>query len=179
MLTLELTAIKGAKQYLEFSDLLGYDSDKIQLVFNRATVQAGIPVDDVQGSLKGDIIAKLPDDPMAVLRAINEGVPFQQSAPNSALAQEIAALADILTRPDGLTKIDEPTPMPAAQPKGLSRWIRPGQKRRPVNGAVHGSRDRVPCSRRSSSRIAAEPDRLVTRQCREVVDHVTPEAPQQ
>jgi pilus assembly protein CpaE len=130
VLTLELTAIKGAKQYLELSDLLGYDSDKIQLVLNRASVQAGIPVADIQGSLKGDIVAKLPDDPMAVLRAINEGVPFQQSAPNSALAHEIASLAEYLTRPEGQVEAEEPTPLPASQAKGLSRWIRPGQKRK-------------------------------------------------
>src|SRR5215217_1835410 len=130
VMTLELMAIKGAKQYLELSDLLGYDSDKIQLVLNWASVQSGIPVADVQGSLKGDIVAKLPDDPMAVLRAINEGVPFQQSAPNSALAQEIAALADFLLRPEGVAETDEPTPIATPQSKGLGRWIRPGQKRK-------------------------------------------------
>ena len=37
LLTLELTAIKGAKQYLELGDLLGYDSERISLVINRAT----------------------------------------------------------------------------------------------------------------------------------------------
>ena len=39
MLTLELTSIKGAKQYLELSDLLGYDHDRISLVINRSTLQ--------------------------------------------------------------------------------------------------------------------------------------------
>jgi pilus assembly protein CpaE len=130
LLTLELTAIKGAKQYLELCDLLGYDSDKIQLVLNRATVNSGIPVEDIAGSLKGDFIAKLPDDAAAVLRAINEGVPIQQSAPNSALAHEISGLAAYLTKSDKEATSDEPTPISAAQPKGLSRWIRPGQKKK-------------------------------------------------
>lgn len=130
MLTLELTAIKGAKQCLELSDLLGYGSEKIQLVLNRSTVQAGIPVEDVSGSLKGTIIAKLPDDPGSVLRAINEGVPLQQSAPGSALAHEIAGLAAYLTRPERTLETEEPTPIGSAQPKGLSRWIRPGQKKK-------------------------------------------------
>jgi pilus assembly protein CpaE len=130
VLTLELTAIKGAKQYLELCDLLGYDSDKIQLVLNRASVAAGIPVADVGGSLKGDIVAKLPDDPLPVLRAINEGVPIQQSAPTSALALEIANLADFLIRPNGHQEQEEPTPLPAVQSKGLSRWIRPGQRKK-------------------------------------------------
>jgi pilus assembly protein CpaE len=130
LLTLELTAIKGAKQYLELSDLLGYDSDKIQLVLNRSTVNSGIPVEDVAGSLKGEIIAKLPDEPVAVLRAINEGVPIQQSAPNSPLAHEISNLAAYLTKPDQEETKAEPTLISAAQPKGLSRWIRPGQKKK-------------------------------------------------
>jgi pilus assembly protein CpaE len=130
VLTLELTAIKGAKQYLELSDLLGYDSEKIQLVLNRATVNSGIPVADVSGSLRGEIIAKLPDDPVAVLRAINEGVPIQQSGPHSALAQEISNLAAYLTKTDRDAASDEPTPITAVQPKGLSRWIRPGQKKK-------------------------------------------------
>jgi pilus assembly protein CpaE len=130
VLTLELTAIKGAKQYLELCDLLGYDSDKIQLVLNRASVQSAIPIADVAGSLKGEIIAKLPDDPMTALRAINEGVPFQQSAPNTPLAHEVAALADFLTRADQPDDHEEPTPISAPQTKGLSRWIRPGQKKK-------------------------------------------------
>jgi MinD-like ATPase involved in chromosome partitioning or flagellar assembly len=67
---------------------------------------------------------------MAVLRAINEGVPFQQSAPNSALAQEIAALASLLARPDQAQPHESPAPIPAIQSKGLSRWIRPGQRKK-------------------------------------------------
>jgi pilus assembly protein CpaE len=130
VLTLELTAIKGAKQYLELSDLLGYDSDKIQLVLNRATAHADIPIADVAGSLRGEIIAQLPDDPLATLRAINEGVPFQQSAPHSALAQQISALAEFLTRTDHNAAHDEPTPIQTVQQKGISRWIRPGQRKK-------------------------------------------------
>jgi pilus assembly protein CpaE len=129
-MTLELTAIKGAKQYLELGDLLGYDSEKILLLLNRATVQAGIPIADVEASLKGQLVAKLPDDPMLVLRAINEGVPFMQSAPNSALAQEIASLASHLTRPEAEEEVEAPTPLPAAPARGLSRWIRPAARKK-------------------------------------------------
>lgn len=124
LLTLELTAIKGAKQYLELSDLLGYDSDKISLVLNRATVASGIPVADVGGSLKGEIIAKLPDDPLLVLRAINEGVPFVQSSPGSALSLEIIKLAGWITRDGVAATEDEGTALVPAAGK-FSRWIRP------------------------------------------------------
>lgn len=130
LLTLELTAIKGAKQYLELSDLLGYDSEKIQLVLNRANILSGIAIADIAGSLKGTIIGKLPDEPAAVLRAINEGVPLMQSAPNSALAQEVRALAELVARADQGFDLEEPTPMPSAQSRGLSRWIRPGKQKK-------------------------------------------------
>jgi pilus assembly protein CpaE len=97
VLSLELTAIKGAKQYLEVGDLLGYDSDKISLVVNRATAQAGITVADIEASLRRPVAAKLTDDPLLALKAINEGVPFMQSAPLAQLSQEISQLAAVLT----------------------------------------------------------------------------------
>ena len=132
MLTLELTAIKGAKQYLELSDLLGYDSGRISLVINRATLQAGIPVDDVGSSLKGDIIARLPDEPLLVMRSINEGVPIIQSAPFSVLASEFNKLALALTQaPDVLEEGGSaPLALAAASQKGLGRWMRPPTRKK-------------------------------------------------
>jgi len=127
MLTLELTAIKGAKQYLELADLLGYPGDKISLVLNRATVAAGIPVADVGASLKGEIVAMLPDDPMLVLRAINEGVPFMQSTPGHPMSVEIARLASSLMR-DGDEAPEELSA--AASARGLSRWIKPKARKK-------------------------------------------------
>ena len=130
MLTLELTAIKGAKQYLELSDLLGYDNERIALVLNRATVQAGIPVADVGASLKGEIVSKLPDDPMLVLRAINEGVPFVQSAPTSALAIEVNKLATWLTKTEVDDDEDDSIVAVAGSGNKISRWMRPIPRRK-------------------------------------------------
>ena len=129
LLQLELTAIKGAKQYLELSDLLGYDSDRINLVINRSTLQAGIPVDDVGASLRGEIIARLPDDPLPVMRSINEGVPMVQSMPHSALSHEINRLAAVLTREASDEGEADGPPVAAVSSKGLSRWMRPSRKK--------------------------------------------------
>jgi pilus assembly protein CpaE len=131
LLNLELTAIKGAKQYLELSDLLGYDNDRISLVINRSTLQAGIPVDDVGGSLRGDIIARLPDEPLPVLRSINEGVPIVQSAPMNPLSQEFNRLAATLTRATASDDDDagSPTPIASAQ-KGIRGWKRSTTKKK-------------------------------------------------
>lgn len=132
LLTLELTAIKGAKQYLELSDLLGYDNERISLVINRANLQAGIPVDDVGASLKGEILARLPDEPLLVMRSINEGVPIVQSAPTSALAMEINRLALSLTKMFEATDApeDAPTELASVNQKGLSRWMRPATRKK-------------------------------------------------
>jgi len=132
MLTLELTSIKGAKQYLELSDLLGYDHDRISLVINRSTLQAGIPIDDVGASLKGEILARLPDEPMLVMRAVNEGVPVIQSAPSSSLAVEIDRMAQSLTRSFEVFDEDEPSLVSQsnATQKGLGRWMRPAIRKK-------------------------------------------------
>ena len=108
VLTLELTAIKGAKQYLELTDLLGYDADKILLVINRASAVAGIPVEDVATSLKGKITATLPEDAPLALRAINEGVPFLQSAPQAPLSQSVLALARQIAGTGGIEEMASP-----------------------------------------------------------------------
>ena len=133
LLTLELTAIKGAKQYLELSDLLGYDSDRIALVINRCTLQAGIAIDDVGASLKGEIIARLPDDPLPVIRSINEGVPLVQSQPMCALSQEFNRLAAALTRTSDGTPEDDDAELATAGAgqRGLSRrWMRPTNRKK-------------------------------------------------
>ena len=124
LLTLELTAIKGAKQYLELGDLLGYDSDRIGLVVNRSTLQAGIPVDDVGASLKGTILARLPDEPLPVVRAINEGVPLIQSSPMSPLSQEFNRLAALLTK-EAIVTTDGEEAAASTSPnqRGLGRWM--------------------------------------------------------
>jgi len=140
VLTLELTAIKAAKQYLELSDLLGYDGDKVMLVLNRASAAAGIPVADVADSLKGELTVTLPNDPGLALRAVNEGVPFVQSAPNAPLSQEIERLASLITQAGEAAEAEEAGPSlvgigtgPGGASAGggrLGRWMRPAGRRK-------------------------------------------------
>ncbi|MEJ7763702.1 MAG: response regulator [Thermomicrobiales bacterium] len=129
VLSSELTAIKGAKQYLEVSDLLGYDTDRVMLVVNRATAVGGIPVQDVVTSLKGEVIAALPDVPELALRAINEGVPMVQSSPNSAFAIELAKVARVIAGQRVEAKVEgDGAAAPAAT--RMSRWMKPPARRK-------------------------------------------------
>jgi pilus assembly protein CpaE len=131
VLTLELTAIKGTKHYLELSELLGYDHDKVLLVLNRANATAGIPITDVEATLKMGLAAKLPEEGPLVLRAVNEGVPFVQSAPHALLSQEIDKLAALVIGEKPESQADaEPALAQAAGAKGVSRWIRQPMRRK-------------------------------------------------
>lgn len=124
VLTRELTAVKGAKQYLELSDLLGYDTDRVTLVINRATVESGIPIDDVAASLRGEVTVAIPDAPELALRAINEGVPFVQSAPNSPPAQAMMQLANHLLKGESAPLGANGSVSAPDGKKRVSRWRR-------------------------------------------------------
>jgi pilus assembly protein CpaE len=105
VLTQEMTAIKAAKQYLEVSELLGYPGEKTLLVLNRAGTTSQISAEDIEAHLKGRLRGRIPDDPVAVLRSINEGVPLVVSAPESRFAVAINHLASAVT--DGAVQVEE------------------------------------------------------------------------
>lgn len=130
VLTGELTAIKGAKQYLELSDLLGYETDRVMLVVNRATAEAAIPLADVSASLRGMVQVTIPDEPELALRAINSGVPFVQSTPGAPSSRAIMNLADRILSADA--PLESPNGK-AATKSGSStrlRWRRSREKQR-------------------------------------------------
>lgn len=104
-LTMEMTAIKAAKQYLEVAELLGYPSEKTLLVLNRYGTNSQITVEDIESNLKGRLRARIPDEPTAVLRSINEGVPLAVSAPEGRFVRAINNLASVVT--DGEVQAEE------------------------------------------------------------------------
>jgi pilus assembly protein CpaE len=104
-MTMEMTAVKAAKQYLEVSELLGYPNEKTTLVLNRKNDISQIGVEDIEANLKGRLRGRIPDEPAAVLRSINEGVPLVVSAPDGRFAAAINSLASVVT--DGLVPAEE------------------------------------------------------------------------
>lgn len=105
VLSMEMTAIKAGKQYLEVAELLGYPSDKTLLVLNRVGGQSQISVEDIETHLKGQLRGRIPDEPTLVLRSINEGVPITLGDPESRYARAIHNLASVVT--DGLVEAEE------------------------------------------------------------------------
>jgi pilus assembly protein CpaE len=94
VVTMEMTAIKDARQFLEVSDLLGYSGDRMRVVLNRSNSYSGIPAEEIGESLRRPLWAQIPDEPGPVLRSINEGVPIVSSSLESKVSQEITRMVE-------------------------------------------------------------------------------------
>lgn len=94
--SLDLPAIKNVKLCLEIMESLNYSSDKIKLVLNREGSEGGIQTSEVEESLRHDFIATLPSDGKTVLGAVNRGIPFVISHPETVIAQSVFNLARVI-----------------------------------------------------------------------------------
>ena len=113
--SLDLPAIKNVKLCLEIMESLNYSPDKIKLVLNRANSEGGIQTREVEESLRHDFIATLPSDGKTVLGAVNRGIPFVISHPETIVAQSIFNLARIIAN----VEVNVP-----AQPKSMVSRIK-------------------------------------------------------
>ncbi len=94
---LDSLSLKNTKLGLETLDLMGYRSDRISLVLNRADSRVGITGRDVTTIVgrKPDIL--VPSD-RAIPRALNEGLPIVSAKRNSEAAKSFRALAAIVSQ---------------------------------------------------------------------------------
>ncbi len=92
---LDISILKNSKLSLSLLGSL-QQADKVRLVVNRAVDMSSITVKDVQGILGYPIWATLPSDYKVAVTALNRGIPFVVSEPNSKLSQSLAVVADIL-----------------------------------------------------------------------------------
>jgi len=125
VLTMEMTAIKDARQFLEVADLLGYSDKRLMLVLNRVNSYSGIPIADIEENLKQELVARIADDPAPVLRSINEGTPFIEVHADHRISAEISRLAGVVA--------DQEAPATAPQPQephrsGLISRLRLGRR---------------------------------------------------
>ena len=93
MLSLEITSIKNIRLFLEVAEQLGYGSDKVRLVLNRADSSLGIRVADVEHSIGRRVDHTIVSDGRSVVYALNRGVPFFLSNREAQVSQDILRLA--------------------------------------------------------------------------------------
>ena len=98
--TLDTLSLKNTRLGLETLELMGYDSDRIVLVLNRADSRVGIDDDDVLAVVGRRPDIRIPSD-VEVPRAVNEGRPIVMAKPDSAAAKGFRALADEFLRREG------------------------------------------------------------------------------
>jgi len=86
-----------------FVDMVASTMPDVQLniVLNRSTMAAGVPLDAIRRHLKMPIAAEVPDDGPLVTASVNRGVPLVISHPRSAVARAIQKLAQDLAPAEG------------------------------------------------------------------------------
>jgi pilus assembly protein CpaE len=98
--TLDTLSLKNTRLGLETLELMGYDSDRVVLVLNRADSRVGIDDEDVFSVVGKRPDVRIPSD-VEVPRAVNEGTPIVLARPESEATKAFRALADEFIRREG------------------------------------------------------------------------------
>jgi len=119
---LDSLSLKNTKLGLETLDLMGYDTDNVALVLNRADSKVGITPDDVSTIIGRTPDAFVPSD-REIPRSINEGTPIVASKQNSGAAKAFRTLAE------QYSQAEAPKPASRQSPAAGVRALITGKKR--------------------------------------------------
>lgn len=96
VVTPEITALRGARMFLEKARSMGLARERMLLVLNRSPLRGGLQQRDIENALGQGVQVAIPDDVKLVTYSINRGVPLVESHPKSGVARQITALAKSL-----------------------------------------------------------------------------------
>jgi pilus assembly protein CpaE len=94
--TPDISSLRNVRLFFEVTDQLGYPPEKMVLVLNKSDRRSGIRANDIQESMKHDVIAEIPLDDAAALQAVNRGVPFVISDAARPISQAVIRLVQNL-----------------------------------------------------------------------------------
>jgi pilus assembly protein CpaE len=103
---LEITTIKNVRLFLEVADQLDYARSKLRLVINRSDAAQGIRISDVEASMRRPFDGAIVSDGRLAVLAVNRGVPFVVSHPESRLSRDVVKLARTIAG-EGVTETDK------------------------------------------------------------------------
>jgi pilus assembly protein CpaE len=110
-LSLDITALRSTRVFVDVADHLGYPHEKLVLVLNRADSNHGIRVEDVERSLGRKVDHMVISDGRAAVHALNTGVPFVLGNRRARVSEDVAELAQALfAEPEEAAVADEPPP---------------------------------------------------------------------
>jgi pilus assembly protein CpaE len=104
---LEITTIKNVRLFLEVADQLDYERSKLRLVINRSDASQGIRIGDVEASIRRPIDGSIVSDGRLAVLAVNRGVPFVVSHPESPLSRDVITLARTVAGESNTSKSDK------------------------------------------------------------------------
>jgi pilus assembly protein CpaE len=120
--TQEIPSIKNARLFLEISDVLNIERERILFVMNRFDKRIGITPEKISESFKQEIIAVLPTDERLVIPSINRGVPFMLGDKSRTLAKAYLSLAEVIRQ--RLLKLSETEGEKASSFSGVTRRLK-------------------------------------------------------
>jgi pilus assembly protein CpaE len=95
--TPDLASLHDTSRFLQLSRSLSYSADKILMILNKAGVEGGVKLKDIENVLHNQVYHQIPNDSANVLRSINRGIPFLVYYPRSSASKSIQQLARNLT----------------------------------------------------------------------------------
>jgi pilus assembly protein CpaE len=110
--TQDIPAIKNCRLFLDLSQTLGIERDRILFVMNRYDKRINITPERVAENLKQEIASIVPLDEATATKAVNRGVPFVLESKNQPAARGIFSLAEnVRARIAAQESADEPSRM--------------------------------------------------------------------
>ena len=94
--TPQVTAMRDVHRFLEVLNLLGYGRSTTQLVLNHCYHRSEVNVKDLERALGHPIVQEIQYAPNQVTASLNRGVPLVQEYRDSAAAQSIMNLAQLI-----------------------------------------------------------------------------------
>jgi pilus assembly protein CpaE len=93
VLRLEFAALRNTRRTLDHLEQLNIDKSRVRLVVNRHGQPKEVPAAKAEEALGVKIFHFVPDDPRAVIRANNNGVPFVLETPSARVSRNVTRLA--------------------------------------------------------------------------------------
>lgn len=92
--TQEIPAIKNARLFLDLSQTMGINKQRVVFAMNRYDKRIAITPERVSENLKHEVSATLPLDEKIVINAVNRGVPFMLDNKSQPIGRGIFSLAE-------------------------------------------------------------------------------------
>ncbi len=91
--TPDLASLHDTSRFLQLSRSLSYPAEKILLLLNKAGVEGGVKLKDIETVLHTQVYHQIANDPANVLRSINRGIPYLVYYPRSSASKSVQQLA--------------------------------------------------------------------------------------